>query len=358
MCAWLFYTLTVLFVAWAIFATRMVNDWFSRKYIHLAGHQVQNDPLYKGFHRNDFQNWNRLHMTMGAIFLLPVRLLTLLFLMVFTMIYSKILARIFKIKNFESEFSDAFTFYFRTVVRVLSRVCLFALGYHRINVIRKPLKSSYTKFEGVKQENISIIISNHVSLPDMLYFATRSNKISFAAKEVIKEMPIVGFFSKIMQCVFINRSFAGSKKEALISMQDRADKLKAGKSYPSLVVFPEGTVTNGRSLIDFKHGAFSLGVPLKIVGLKYSGNFNPCLNLISDLDCLLGLFMQPSNELTVVEIAELIQPKDKNMTPNEFASAVREMMCEEFGLENTPSTFQNYIDFNKKYGTLVDSDFK
>ena len=39
---------------------------------------------------------------------------------------------------------------------------------------------------------------------------------------------------------------------------------------PQLVIFPEGTTSNCRGLLDFKKGAFKDFKPMKIVGIKFS----------------------------------------------------------------------------------------
>jgi hypothetical protein len=40
-----------------------------------------------------------------------------------------------------------------------------------------------------------------------------------------------------------------------------------------LLLFAEGTTTNGDGVIDFKKGAFILNRPVCLVGLKYNGSF-------------------------------------------------------------------------------------
>merc|ERR1711879_612609 len=38
---------------------------------------------------------------------------------------------------------------------------------------------------------------------------------------------------------------------------------------------PEGTTTNGRSILDFKKGAFFTGAPVRPVLVKYTGSWDP-----------------------------------------------------------------------------------
>jgi len=39
---------------------------------------------------------------------------------------------------------------------------------------------------------------------------------------------------------------------------------------PLLFIYPEGTVTNGDAILDFKKGAFMFHKPIKIIGFKTS----------------------------------------------------------------------------------------
>jgi hypothetical protein len=40
-----------------------------------------------------------------------------------------------------------------------------------------------------------------------------------------------------------------------------------------LLIFSEGTTTNGDGVIDFKKGAFILNRPISLLGLRYKGSF-------------------------------------------------------------------------------------
>jgi len=40
-----------------------------------------------------------------------------------------------------------------------------------------------------------------------------------------------------------------------------------------LLIFSEGTTTNGEGIIDFKKGAFILNWPITLIGVKYNGSF-------------------------------------------------------------------------------------
>lgn len=60
----------------------------------------------------------------------------------------------------------------------------------------------------------------------------------------------------------------------------RIRAIKENLFYPPLLIFPEGTVSNGRYLLSFKRGAFEPLQPVKICCMKYEDRrFNLSLTI-------------------------------------------------------------------------------
>lgn len=96
----------------------------------------------------------------------------------------------------------------------------------------------------------TIFVGNHLSYLDI--FALGSViRASFIAKEEIAGWPVIGFLSTVQQTAFISRSGGQAKKVA----NSLAAMLKVGKG---LILFPEGTSTDGRAILPFKSSLFSL----------------------------------------------------------------------------------------------------
>ncbi len=97
-----------------------------------------------------------------------------------------------------------------------------------------------------------LYVSNHMSYLDIPVIGTVL-RASFVAKKDVASWPVFGFLSKLQQTAFIERSRNAAVKEAnaLDTM------MQEGKS---LVVFPEGTSTDGREVIPFKSSLFSLAL--------------------------------------------------------------------------------------------------
>lgn len=96
----------------------------------------------------------------------------------------------------------------------------------------------------------TIFVSNHLSYLDIPAIGSLLTA-SFVAKADVAGWPVFGFLSKLQQTAFISRARTAAKqgKYALQTMLDD------GKS---LVIFPEGTSTDGRSVRDFKSSLFSI----------------------------------------------------------------------------------------------------
>lgn len=112
------------------------------------------------------------------------------------------------------------------------------------------------KFEIVGKPNISaqtIFMSNHLSYLDIPLIGSLL-KASFVAKSEVAKWPVFGFLSELQQTAFIER-----KKTAILrSTSSLQGRIQAGKS---LIIFPEGTSTDGCNVLPFKSSLFSLALP-------------------------------------------------------------------------------------------------
>ncbi len=95
-------------------------------------------------------------------------------------------------------------------------------------------------------------VGNHLSYLDIPAIGSVIRG-SFVAKKDVESWPLFGFLSKLQQTAFISRSRTDATRE-----KDALDKILAqGKS---LILFPEGTSTDGRSVVPFKSSLFSIAL--------------------------------------------------------------------------------------------------
>ena len=96
----------------------------------------------------------------------------------------------------------------------------------------------------------TLFVCNHVSYLDIPVMASVL-KASFVAKKEVSGWPVFGTLARLQQTAFISRSRNDAQKEknALTNM------LASGKS---VILFPEGTSTDGRDVVPFKSSLFSM----------------------------------------------------------------------------------------------------
>ena len=110
--------------------------------------------------------------------------------------------------------------------------------------------------------------------------------------------------------------------------------------------------TNGRGLVDFKRGAFDIGAPVKLCGLKYGENsLNPCLSFMGFIDCSFLLVCQFSNSLEFVELSGNYYPEEF-VGWKDFAGKVKGLMCRELGFEDFQGTLREKKYLEEEIATI------
>ena len=120
----------------------------------------------------------------------------------------------------------------------------------------------------------AVFIFNHQSTADMLIAAKliRHDVVGVAKKE-LRNVPILGQMMQAGGVIFLDRS---DREKAIEAMQPAIEALRNGTS---VIIFPEGTRSNGYKLGKFKKGAFHLamgaGVPIVPIILKNAHDAMP-----------------------------------------------------------------------------------
>jgi lysophosphatidylcholine acyltransferase/lyso-PAF acetyltransferase len=143
-------------------------------------------------------------------------------------------------------------------IRILSRVLLFSLGYHYIKTKGKP----------ASPKEAPVIVANHISAVDGLYLFYVYG-CSPVAKAELNNSFLIRPLIKSFQTVLVNRTDAKSRQDTLDTINNRAQKAISGSGFPQILIFPEGTTTNGSCLISYKVGAFVPGLPVQPVCLNF-----------------------------------------------------------------------------------------
>ena len=122
---------------------------------------------------------------------------------------------------------------------------LFHYGFLKLLNVRVNLYGT------LKRDKPGLIISNHASWLDISILSSLTN-ICFIAKSEVSNWPVIGFLAKLQDTLFIERK----ANRAAIQKNEIMNFLSRGKK---LVLFPEGTSSDGNRVLSFKSSLFSIG---------------------------------------------------------------------------------------------------
>ena len=108
-------------------------------------------------------------------------------------------------------------------------------------------------------EGAVLFVSNHPSLFDIAMFLGYIPKpAGFISKTEISKVPILKRWMLEYNCIFLDRS---NLRQSAKAINEGIAKLKSGIS---MIIFPEGTRSKSRDMIEFKHGSFKLATKSKV----------------------------------------------------------------------------------------------
>jgi 1-acyl-sn-glycerol-3-phosphate acyltransferase len=142
--------------------------------------------------------------------------------------------------------------------------------WSKVNGFLTPMLVHSTGKENIDRNRSYVIISNHQSFYDIfLIYGWLGIDIKWVMKKELAKMPGVGFGSKKVGHIFLDRS---NSRVAMESLNDAKRKLVNGTS---VVIFPEGTRSTTGQPGNFKKGAFKLAMdlglpilPITIIGTQ------------------------------------------------------------------------------------------
>ncbi|EDX89653.1 1-acyl-sn-glycerol-3-phosphate acyltransferase [Alcanivorax sp. DG881] len=121
---------------------------------------------------------------------------------------------------------------------------------------------------GSRVEAPVFLVSNHVSWLDIPVIASQRH-LYFLSKAEVGDWPLIGTLARAMGTLFIKRGSGESVRKA----QEIAGRLQQGHT---VLVFPEGTTTDGSSLRRFFPQLFDApllaGVPVQPLAVRYLDN--------------------------------------------------------------------------------------
>lgn len=158
----------------------------------------------------------------------PVKAYILLFLVLLWTFFSLALYGLLAIIPFVNQ---------RFLIPIYHTVMCFLMG---VKIVTKGKQSS---------EQSTLFVSNHVSYLDIPVLG-KLIKAGFVAKSEIASWPLISLLARLQDSIFIERKPSKAKSQ----MQILRQHLEEGNS---LILFPEGTSTNGAQVLPLKSSLFS-----------------------------------------------------------------------------------------------------
>jgi len=288
----------------------------------------------------------------GLIILLPIRMVSG-FIILLTYYLICRLCTLFSAPNREDDQEDYahMSGVRRTIIvlsgRFLSRALFFTLGFYWITETRRIPDPATQSQDGLCAKEVrenegeaedssyqpGAIVSNHISYLDILYHMSASFP-SFVAKRSVARLPLVGLISKCLGCVYVQRESKSSDFKGVSGVvTERLEAAHHSKLAPMMLLFPEGTTTNGDFLLPFKTGAFLARTPVLPVILRYPyQRFSPAWDTISGVRHVVLLLCQFVNYLEVIRLPVYCPSEKEKNDPKLYADNVRKLMALEGNL--------------------------
>eukprot|EP00331_Platyophrya_macrostoma_P032511 CAMPEP_0176458272 /NCGR_PEP_ID=MMETSP0127-20121128/32489_1 /TAXON_ID=938130 /ORGANISM="Platyophrya macrostoma, Strain WH" /LENGTH=257 /DNA_ID=CAMNT_0017848799 /DNA_START=25 /DNA_END=794 /DNA_ORIENTATION=+ len=251
------YLLAIFQVVWGIYACRWVYRLFHGDLDYILKEDEEYAKQFTAFRRNDILNWNKFELVFGAVFLLPYRFV----FSMLSLVVCGILCGVLTIgQDLKKEIPAWRKFLIRGVTQSLPRLMLYLFGIYRIE--RKYHKitdydPTYPKefLDRKPPTTVPIAVSNHISFLDIFYFMICRHYPCFLAMKEVASWPIVGWIATVRQAVFVNREDRTAKDAVIEVIKTRVRDIQSGRKFPPMIIFPEGTTSNGQAVMVFKKGA-------------------------------------------------------------------------------------------------------
>jgi lysophosphatidylcholine acyltransferase/lyso-PAF acetyltransferase len=245
------------------------------------------------------------------------------------------------------------------------------LRVNGIKVIKKEAQYEkvYKKYLGDDysfdpNEKYSLLISNHLGFYDIV-LNMALNSAGFLAKFEVKDYLLVGTIAQGINCLFVKRESEEDRMRTFAQLEQRQKDFYEGRSLTPLLLFPEGTTTNGKYILKFKRGAFYHLLPIKPQfvllddNLDYSvaiGVAGVGFNYFRSLSyCGCNLYFY---ELPVIKPTEYMWENFSHLGKEKweiYAEVTRKIMCEISGLKPSNKNFRDskYYEDSLRKGFYV-----
>jgi len=227
-----------------------------------------------------------------------------------------------------------------------ARYILFILGILNITVTDKRTGPS----------TAPIMVSNHVSYLDILVIMSLyGTNYSFVAQNRLKEAAWLRRICDSFGIIWVDQTKSDGTTKRMLQAISKGRKL---------VLFPEGLMTNGESMLRFRKGAFVLGQSIKPICIKWAHihpddqygrvHFSPAarphiMSTPAKVWHLLRMMGEPYTPVSVVLLDDYHPTLQEIENPEQFAENCRQIIAKETNCKLSERTFLDWIDTTVKH---------
>jgi 1-acyl-sn-glycerol-3-phosphate acyltransferase len=238
------------------------------------------------------------------------------------------------------------------------RAILWSFGFIWKKGSTMRINDVFSDYQPIQDVRIApIVVSNHCSFVDMMFYLTKN--VSFLSKKAVAHTPILGLHAIARQSIFLNRDDEKDRNKVLELIKERTRRVREKEDLSPLLIFPEGTITNGRVLMGFKKGAFFSGDPIKIYAVRYNTDSQLIASMINinPIKQLLRTCCQLYNEFELMEFEDHFDPewtyqkhgitKEDPRAWEYVAADVKALMAFITGFNTSEDTYRETLEFEK-----------
>eukprot|EP00189_Rhodosorus_marinus_P004678 CAMPEP_0113965310 /NCGR_PEP_ID=MMETSP0011_2-20120614/7670_1 /TAXON_ID=101924 /ORGANISM="Rhodosorus marinus" /LENGTH=367 /DNA_ID=CAMNT_0000977801 /DNA_START=296 /DNA_END=1399 /DNA_ORIENTATION=+ /assembly_acc=CAM_ASM_000156 len=309
-----------------------VNDYWKRQVEQVFYPYVRKSP-----------SWNIYEIiktTLMTVFVLPLRVILVILFAVVTYSVAKV-ALLGEDEERPVPYSAWKKFMLRSISPLIRAALFCCFGVYYIE---------QTKHED--ERPAYVIVSNHTGYIDILILCAMYRG-GFVAKGSVKNARLVGTIARALQCLFVveGESLTDTLKTRIVSTYECHLKKGCGgcpTCFRNIVIFPEGTTTNGYGMVPMRTGVFVPGLPVKPVAIRFPHrHFNLSWETIYLKEHIWRTMTQFRNYAELVECPTYVPTEEDIQNPREFARHVQESLNEVLDLPVYPLGRKHKFAYHK-----------
>ncbi len=139
---------------------------------------------------------------------------------------------------------------FQIIIKIFIKKYSYLIPFYFHKICRRVFGIKIKVFGSISINNPKLSISNHASYLDIMILGSLF-KTSFVAKKEVAYWPLIGILAKLQNTIFIDRKISSLKEQ-------EKKIIKHLKEKKNLVIFPEGTSSDGNKILPFKSSLFNI----------------------------------------------------------------------------------------------------